>query len=102
MSVTLRKGATTVRTHAARALWVVGALVVLVVHLIWPLGITGQVTYLAFTAGGAMVALVAARRLGHEAGRPWRWIALGIASSGFADLYWATHFLVAPPVPDVN
>jgi diguanylate cyclase (GGDEF)-like protein/PAS domain S-box-containing protein len=83
-------------------MWVVGALVVLVLHLIWPFGITGQVTYLAFTAGGAVAALVAARHLGGEAGRPWRWIALGLASSGLADVYWGIHFLAAPPVPDVS
>jgi diguanylate cyclase (GGDEF)-like protein/PAS domain S-box-containing protein len=101
MSATLRKGPTTLRTHLGQILGVVGALAVLVVHVIWPAGVTGQVTYLLFTGGGAVVAMVAGRRLTGDAGRPWRWIALGLISSALADLYWGIHSLVGP-VPDVS
>jgi diguanylate cyclase (GGDEF)-like protein/PAS domain S-box-containing protein len=76
--------------------------VLLAVHTITPFGVLGQLTYLAFTAGGAAIALAASRRLTGAAARPWRWVAYGLACSAVADAYWAVHLLAAPPVPYVT
>src|SRR5688500_7929197 len=80
---------------------VVGA-VALALHLRWPAGLTGQLTYLLWTVGAAVVAAVVSRRLPKDAGRPWRWVALGLACSAVADVYYALHSELAAPIPDIS
>jgi hypothetical protein len=48
------------------------AAVLLGLHVLVPAGVLGQITYNAFTVGGAVLAAVAARRLPGRRGRPWR------------------------------
>ncbi len=90
------------RAHPARVIAFGGALGVLLLHVIWPHGIAGQVTYLTFTVGAAAAAVIAGRRFVGSQASAWRWVALGLVSSALADLYWAVHDTVGPPVPDVS
>jgi diguanylate cyclase (GGDEF)-like protein/PAS domain S-box-containing protein len=86
----------------ARALAVGVVSVLVAVHLCWPEGAVGQLSYLACTGGAGVVALVAARRLDGPHSRPWRWVGCGLLASALGDAWYSVHVELAPPVPAVS
>ena len=75
---------------------------IVVLHVAFPLGATGQATYLAATVGGAAMAAAGLRRR-RSIPRHWRWLAAAVSLSAAGDIvYSAYSVLFDLPVPEVS
>ncbi|WP_219945545.1 hypothetical protein [Iamia sp. SCSIO 61187] len=88
----------------APPLWtvaVVGA-AVLVVHLIWPAGPTGDATYLGALIGASVLAWLMVAGGGPGDRRAWAMVAVGLSLSATADLVWYVDYWLTGVEPDIS
>ncbi len=95
------------RTTTTRA-WMVPTAIagvvasVVALHLVYPDGNLGELTYLGVLVGAGIAAVFGAIRRSPEERGPWLWVAAGVGLSGLGDLSYSIYMHVHGFEPDVS
>lgn len=86
-----------------RGTWLLVALVVLcAVHVRYPVGVLGDVSYMMVTVGAGIVAMLAARRRPPGERYAWLWIASGVLLAGIGDVIYTVIYWMRDVRPDAS